>query len=291
MLGTAIIDKLMSANYPVIMKYPNIDKQWLVASSFHDVAYPLELYDNWAKEFFKQSLDIQDAGVSDIKSYFVDKSMLSSVGFIINELCRRHFNDPLKGNWLYDEKKLLLFFYDRTTRHKHHSILSSIFLLKQAQVHAKEDLEDIFVPSALAIALHHCDYVFEKFTQRIQPGKISQNRKPKIIDFSTDPLTFILMFCDCAHEWGRPKISIDLVGSELQDERTFELDACNITGGGCFIRILSEKLKSTERLFTHKNDELLRYKKILRCPTDLRFEIVLVDNKGEKSEHIFECAT
>ena len=255
MLGSSIIDKLMSKKQ-FVTDFPNIDKQWLVTSSFHDVAYPLQLYDNWAKSFFEDSLGIPNLGVSDIKSYFVENSLLSSVGFVISELCERHFGSPLKGNWLNTEKSLLLFFHDRITKHKHHSILSSIFLIKQAQSEGTTNLKEIFVPSALAIALHHYDQVFNKaYEKDVVWDDLPENRKIQSIDFAVNPLAFVLMFCDCAQEWGRPKFNNKPL-TELEDEQAFVLDNCSINDNDCSITISSPKWKSTERGFLGKEKEI-----------------------------------
>lgn len=55
LLGLYIIDKLRS-KLPS-NKSNNIEKQWLIASSFHDMAYPIELYDSWAKFSLKNLLE------------------------------------------------------------------------------------------------------------------------------------------------------------------------------------------------------------------------------------------
>jgi hypothetical protein len=293
MLGSAIIDKLMSSKHKDVVKPQFIDKQWLVTSSFHDVAYPLQLYDSWAKDFFKESLGIQDLGVSDIKSYFVEKSLLSSVGFIIDEFCKRHFKERLSGNWLNEEKNLLLFFYDRITKHKHHSTLGSIFLLKQAQEKSPENLETIFVPSALAIALHHYDEVFKNVYEANNEldkawENLPDNRKIKTIDFVIDPLTFILMYCDCAQDWGRPKANQKprVEGIEGQN---FVLDNCCVSDDQCSIRLVSPGLESIDEDFIRMETEIRNLKKMLRTPKNFDFRITLVDRSGDRSECRFKC--
>jgi len=199
LVGSCILDRLMEIKQPDIIENPNIDKQWLIAASFHDMAYPLQLYEEWAKEFFKESLDIPDLGQLDIKSYFVDRSLLSSVGFVINALCSKHFDRHLEGNWLYDEKELILFFNDRISRTKHHCILSSLYLLKQAQSKNPKLVIDYFAQPALSIVLHHYDQVFKDLGlprkkdiawKNLQKAK----RELSILEFKTDPLTFLLMF-------------------------------------------------------------------------------------------------
>jgi len=104
LLGLCQIDKLIAANHPVIIGDPHIEKQWLVASSFHDMAYPIQLYDFWAKEFFEESLGIPDIGVSDLRSSFVDKSLLSNLGFLITALCKTHF----QASYPYGDKEVAI---------------------------------------------------------------------------------------------------------------------------------------------------------------------------------------
>lgn len=293
MLGSAIIDKLISLKHPDIINHPDIDKQWLVVSSFHDVAYPLELYDYWAKRFFQETLGIPDLGVSDIKSYFIDNSLLSTVGFIINELCKVHFNQTLNGNWLNDEKSLLLFFHDRITKQKHHSILGSIFLLKQAQAKNSNNLYNIFIPSALAIALHHYKDVFKNAckSEKDKPDNawdnLPKSRQIETVDFSVNPLAFVLMFCDCAQEWGRPKLC-NLPITHLEDAKNFTLSDCTIDDKTCSITLSSQHWDSTEDKFQKKNEEIVNLQKMLRCPKNFEFLITLVDKSDERSEHLFK---
>ena len=49
LMGSCILDKLLDLNHPDIISNTKIDVQWLIASSFHDMAYPLQLYEDWAK--------------------------------------------------------------------------------------------------------------------------------------------------------------------------------------------------------------------------------------------------
>lgn len=164
LLGLAIIDKLKNGNHFDLASHQNIDVQWLITSSFHDMAYPLQLYDSWAREFFEKSIDVPNIGVSDLKSSFIDRSLLSTLGFLLSELCGKHFHAHLKDSWLHEENELVLFFYDRITKLKHHCLLSTLFLLKQAQKYSEKNrLRDLFVPASLAIALHHYWDLWKKY--------------------------------------------------------------------------------------------------------------------------------
>jgi len=297
-LGSCILDHLMDINQPDIVKNHNIDKQWLITSSFHDMAYPLQLYEEWAKDFFSEVLNIPDLGRLDIKSYFVDRSLLSSTGFIINILCRKHFNKKLRDNWLDEEKELIQFFYDRISKIKHHSILSSLYLLKQAQSKHPELLKKLFVPSALAIVLHHYNQIFTELKQSKEPkekDEIWEKLKEKgrvlsLLEFKTDPLTFLLMFCDSAQEWGRPKREHPRPEDFKEDEHRFVLDKCDINKSGCCIKIKTPKLESIDDKFKIKHKELEALQTFLRAPTDFSFEIILLDKSDEPRPHRLKCS-
>ncbi len=266
LLGLSIIDKIKG-------RFPNeVDKLWLITSSCHDMAYPLQLYDKWAQEFFKESLNIPEVGVSDMKSSFIDGSLLSSLGYIVNALCKSHFGTELIGNWLQAERPLVLFFHNIITGRKHHCVLSSLFLLKQAQSCAPTLTDSLFVPSALAIALHH-DVVWKE---------LPQERQLKSLKFDNDPLTFLLMFCDCAQEWGRPKVSSGPTMGELE---RFVLQECEASSSSCTITLRAPYLTTTHPVFRAKQKELESLEAFLQSPADLPFKIILKDKSGSKKEH------
>ena len=292
LLGLCQIDKLIAANHPVIIGNPHIEKQWLVASSFHDMAYPIQLYDFWAKEFFEESLGIPGIGVSDLRSSFVDKSLLSNSGFIINALCKTHFQASMEGNWLHEEKGLVLFLYDRITKLKHHCLLSSLFLLKQAQLNRPDLLpdllKDIFVPASLAIALHHYKDVWKKLRNEDDeawqnlPGK----RKLRTLEFNKDPLTFLLILCDCVQEWGRPTIKYQKPEKIAETGEFFLLSECLLMETGCSITIETPELMRTQKRFKTKAKEFDRLEGFLRSSADLEFKIILLDKEDRKKEYV-----
>lgn len=279
LLGLAIIDRL--APNSINGLHPEIERQWLIAASFHDMGYPLQLYDSWAKAFFSEALGVPEIGVTDIRSYFVDKSLMSSLGFIVSALCDKHFDVPLQGNWLHNEKQLVRFLHDRMTRLKHHCLLSSLFLLNKSQQVAPELLENVVVPAALAIALHHYHDIWKELPK--EPDEawrgLPSDRKLEALDFSRDPLTFILMYCDSAQEWGRPK----LVGPEALSEEgrdRFVLADWRVTSTECCATISTPHLTTTDVSFTKKEEELKQVEKFLVGPRDLEFRIYLKDMTG-----------
>ena len=272
LLGLAIID-----NDKLRKKFPaDIDKLWLITSSFHDMAYPIQKYDEFAQKFFSQSLGIPEIGASDIKSFFVEGSLLSSMGYLINAFCELHFNDPLKGNWLQQEMPLVLFFYKIITGRKPHCVLSSLCLLKQAQSCNPGLRDSLFVRSALAIALHHRDIWSE----------LPAERAVSSLKFDSDSLAFLLMFCDCAQEWGRPMTMEEEEEEEEEEKKKgFFLDKCVVKKTGCSITIRAPSLVATDKLFTRKVLELDGLQRFLQPQSGMKFEITLKDKSGAKRDY------
>lgn len=280
LLGLYIIDNLRSRFYT------DIDKQWLITASFHDMAYPIELYDTWAKKFFNKSLGIPEMGALDIRSFFVDKSLLVRLGFIINTLCKKHFRDDrddLRGNWLHEEKDLVMFFHEKITQVKHHCILSSMYLLKEAQLCPPEFLESLFAPSALAIAIHHPLVMFNKGDKAFQ--KLRKVRQLKSLKFDRDQLSFLLMFCDCAQEWGRPT-SKKPSSRNVEEEQDFVFQKCNVDATECSVIIKTPRLYESDQRFVDKADELSDLGEFLESPPGLEFKIILEDRSKKQTPFI-----
>ena len=268
LLGLHIIDKFYDKLNFDEMK----EKQWLVASSFHDVAYPVQLYDGWSKEFFKEVFNISDVGAADLKSHFIDKTLLSSMGYMIYSLCTTHLDRPLTGNWLDNEKELVKFFYDKITMVKHHCVLSAISLLKKVSTLGLESslLQDVFAPAALAILLHD---------KEVWKGLKCLKEYPALarIKFDKDPIAFLLLFCDCVQEWGRPKEA----DSDDKGEQKFLLDKIEQSDNKYSLTIWTPRLGSNDLPFREKEDEGKELEDILLGPHGVTFEVKLADSSRE----------
>jgi hypothetical protein len=215
LLGISIIDYCPDRFRKDKYKKPEII--WLIASSFHDIAYPVQLYDEWCKKFFTEVFSIPKSPASlELKTNFVDHSFLYCMSCIIDEFYRVHLNGEKGSN--KEENEIVQFFYKQITEIKNHGILSSISLLKmispinsvnknEKKIKKKlglslvEAWQNIFVPSVLAITLH--DY-------KIWGGLLKEKTKDKsprlltTLKFDNDPISFLLIFCDNVQEWGRP---------------------------------------------------------------------------------------
>jgi len=229
LLGVSIIDNL----YEIFeKKYKNPELSWLIASSFHDIAYPVQLYDDWCEKFFKDVFTIDKSpGTLELKSNFVDHSFLSCMGYIIDSLHRSHLDKKPKPKWFCEKNDLVQFFYNEITTRKNHGIMSSISLLKMIQTSKNKKkikikfkkefqgvLQEIFMPGVLAITLHE-----NEIWSGLKEGR-NEDKLPVVLPclkFENDPLSFLLIFCDSVQEWGRPSKSQE--EEEVEKIKRFDL--------------------------------------------------------------------
>ncbi len=291
--GLYIIDNLYE---DFVVKYHCIKPEisWLIISSFHDIAYPVQLYDEWSGEFFKQIFDVpEDIAHIDIKSKFVEQSFMNCTNSLITRLSSIFFKEELKGNWLSKKKELVQFFYEKITTAKNHCILSSVSLLKMVQQEeykskisiGKTEFEDIYqhiiIPSALSIALHD-----PKIWQELKDNGKWQKLKEKVplpfLRFEDDPLSFLLIFCDNIQEWGRPS-QTKIEEKEERWKKFYLRDLTYDPKRGFDVTIWTPNYLKTEQFFTDKQAELKEIQSFLQQPKDTEFTVHLKDrdNKGE----------
>lgn len=296
LLGIYIIDVLYEDFQKYNCRKPEIC--WLITSSFHDMAYPVQLYDDWCTKFFQEvfRVDVKLANL-ELKTAFVDQSFLSCMGCIIYSLCCIHEKKP-DNNWLVDKRELVQFFYDEITKHKKHCILSSLSLLKMVQTFNDDEknqivnaisggkdtfdniVQEVFIPSALAIALHD-DKVWQKL--RKGNGKDNSLKIFSNMEFAKDPLSFLLIFCDVIQEWGRPHILSKGVKDNWQKkEKRFHLQNIDVDPSrGLHIDIRTPKYLKRRRFFKKKLDEFKSVQSFLQQPPDRKFTVRLEDKKHE----------
>ena len=114
------------------------------------------------------------------------------------------YQNKEKTNWRYNGlhpmnnefRKMLT---SKLINDRNHGVISSLILLDRIEFSkAAKDVFDykntifssVVMPAGLSIALHDKAVLLDK--------------NSNLIDFSKDPLSFILIFCDTIQEWGRP---------------------------------------------------------------------------------------
>ena len=171
----------------------DVEKSWLLASTYHDVSYPIQRFDDWLKAFFINFLNVKTNPVyidmSQIlleRSYLLNLHKLSDFSYqLYKKVSPVLEKDYLHSLWM---KKFL---------ERNHGVFSSLILLDKYKTDATlidKYFGDVFfsqvLPSGVAIALHD---------QNVWEEEVI----PQII-FEKDPITFLLIYCDTVQEWGRP---------------------------------------------------------------------------------------
>lgn len=175
-------------------KLINIEKSWLIASTFHDIGYPIQRLDGWLKIFFTDFLNIKT------KPLYIDMSLiLHERNYLLNlyKLSEYLYKLYRMDNPMLEQDYLHVF-WSKKFLEKNHGVLSSLILLDKYEISigpgSKKFSQATFLsqilPSAVAIALHDS----EVYTEEIIPQII----------FEKDPISFILTYSDTVQEWGRP---------------------------------------------------------------------------------------
>ena len=299
LLGLCFIDCF----YEKFDGYTKPEVSWLIAATFHDMAYPIQQLDEWLNKFFKEAFLTKKLGHIELESHFVKEGFLRSFNFFMEQFCTIIMNKPFCGDWLAQENGVLQYFYKHITGpKKQHCLLSSISLLKFIyekkprtievdDIEFKEVFKKIIIPSALAIALHD-DNIWGKLNND-KDWKSSRGSCPfPSLEFERDPLSFLLIFCDCAQEWGRPHLKDERKSTVYRKKRDKEEDEdlagifrlktmeCN-PEKGLQVTLYSPKHDNTDTRFTYKVRELKTLQRFLIQPEGIEFTIFLLDKKGE----------
>ena len=151
-----------------------------------------------------------------------------------------------------------------------------------------EAFHNVIVPSAMAIALHD-DNVWGRLNNN-EKWKLSRGSCPlPSLEFDRDPLSFLLIFCDCAQEWGRPYLErIKKSGSPKKREEDedsvgiFRLkDILYIPEKELQVILFSPKYQITDSKFIRKQKELEDLQKFLVQPRGLKLTLFLFDKEGK----------
>lgn len=163
LLGTIILDHLLEdpsilfKSSEIGIEKDNLLKGWLLTSSIHDFTYPLQKYDKWSEEFFRQQLDIDNPPrFLDLRGIYVEKTFLSRVELLLSNL-EKDFTDadPWEKAGFFNE--IRRFFYYEIAEKKNHGLMGSSYLLKKFEKKSNSELSKIVLPAAVASAIHDDD--------------------------------------------------------------------------------------------------------------------------------------
>jgi len=154
LMGTVIFDKVRDICFSGLEKkeVKKIIQNWLLASSIHDLTYPLQEYDKWSSEFFKKQLSIDEPlSFLELSNIYVEKKFANRVEYIISQLKESWNISPGQENKIYNA--IRNFIYYEIVNKKNHGMMSASYLLKTLE-NQDQDIINNFLPAASAMALH-----------------------------------------------------------------------------------------------------------------------------------------
>lgn len=178
----------------VTEKLIDVEKSWLLASTYHDISYPIQRFEDWLKLFFIDFLNIETNLIYiNMSQILLEKDYLLNFQRLSDFLYRlyKKIYPVLKKDYL--DRLCMENFLGRN-----HGIFSSLILLDKYDIclgpgsekYSQNTFLSQVLPSAAAIALHDSNVWGKEITSHIV--------------FEKDPITFLLIYCDTVQEWGRP---------------------------------------------------------------------------------------
>lgn len=267
--GTYAVDKLYDS---FKTNYESPELSWLIAATTHDIAYPIQYYNQWTATVFNRLFSItENIGAIELKSHFIDGSFLECLGLLIERFFNCKLQDCEEGQRLATQNSLVRFFHKQSTEDRNHGVLQCLSLLKSPGCSTKKE---IFVPSALSVALHHGIW-----------KKLNEQGLLKKIAFANDPLTFILIFFDTIQEWGRPKPGIENSGDNLGESFYLKEFEYIPEESRIRVRLWTPRHLNNESIFIEKLNEIVGVSRFLQHDPKAKFRIELEDKEGNCSPY------
>jgi hypothetical protein len=186
-MGYYIVNRLKELCPNMDLKSNDYNLTWMLASTFHDVAYPLQEMESWLNDLFERFLGVDPKFHLDITQ--VMPMIYVDFMRIITRCNAGLFQSPLGGQ---DVIELDWAFYNllgAKLTEKEHGVLGGLMLFHLLAVRegfTRERAWDFLynhLPACHAITVHHL---------------------PVKIKFETHPLAYLLTMLDEIQDWGRP---------------------------------------------------------------------------------------
>ena len=185
LIGYYLINRIYELNNRFNFRVNDLNLTWMLASTFHDVAYPLQEIDNWLNEFLKKFLGAGPTFSLNIMDY-----LPLIYQNILNMISSWHINPvDLKTNLNIEDWEIYNEISSSLIK-KDHGVLGGLMLAYLLAIKERFGTEDRWGflinhrPACHAICVHHLKSIPIRLTNH--------------------PFSFILSLCDELQDWGRP---------------------------------------------------------------------------------------
>jgi DNA-binding transcriptional regulator YiaG len=220
LLGYYILNRILETDTEISKKFkPSAERNpnltWMLASTFHDIGYPIEKIDEWFSSFLNTFLRVKTAYPIEIER------ILTPVFFdYLRYLSEEHYNqtkEPMavSGQCYLRDWKFHNILLDNLKLKKDHGIISSLLLIHSLFTQEKirnfnewlfETFEPEIIPACHAISIHNLKIDYEK------------------ISLSQSPFAFLLVLCDTIQDWER-----SVAGKDHSELKYIEVGFSDIT--------------------------------------------------------------
>lgn len=189
---------------------------WVLASVFHDIAYPLQHVYSWANLFGRAltSVDheVEFVKKGDTESFFPKSELNTSFAFAQELLVSGILNSiNVKPTESFPLKDRVLSIMEKPIQNWDHGIWAALVLLNST------DATDAIMEAAVAISFHNG--LFMKLAENLEGQKLKLRLIPDGQYPTAQPtaLSFLLLLSDAIHEWGREVDKEKIDENELKD--------------------------------------------------------------------------
>jgi len=187
LLGYYIINSLeRDINFKLFRGDSNLT--WLLASTFHDIGYPIEKIDEWLNDLLKSMLGVNPKVSISVGHYM--PPVYNEFMKLISRFHRFPESERIEGTFSYDWD-----FYSKLNEklvEKDHGVFSGLILAHELGIRegfiANNDWNFLYnhIPACHAICTHRMDIT---------------------LSFRDHPYAALLKICDEIQDWGRPSLT------------------------------------------------------------------------------------
>lgn len=222
-MGYYILNRLEELYPEIDLKSNDYNLTWMLASTFHDVAYPLQEMESWLNELFEKFLGVDPKFHLDITQ--VMPMIYVDFMRIITRCHTGHPQAPLGGQDIIELDWAFYNLIGARLIEKEHGVLGGLMLFHLLAVRegfTRERAWDFLfnhLPACHAITVHHL---------------------PVKIKFERHPLAYLLIMLDEIQDWGRP-------ASKQRKDKVRVIDIDVVPNEKCSKPVIHFVLKGSER--------------------------------------------